>query len=212
MYISLQLRRAHVVIAHAHPDICKCRMTATSILRKTVIGLGLTSASSLLVGPTVTAGARCPHLRSSMRAAVSCSVLESPSLPAPVAREPATHPAFELVKVEMVCRPWHVSWHSVLVPRMQSNQGISVCMVTQVDEYTIKCAMYRHKKSGAELISAHGPFTTAALSVTVLMDVVVVLLFALTLLVVRAIDPAPGADSPSVRARTSPRAVPIAIP
>ena len=46
------------------------------------------------------------------------------ALPAAVAAEPATHPAFELVKVEMV------------------------------DEYTIKCATYRHKKSGAELISA----------------------------------------------------------
>jgi len=44
--------------------------------------------------------------------------------PAVVAREPAVHPAFELIKVEMV------------------------------DEYTIKCATYRHKKSGAELISA----------------------------------------------------------
>jgi len=41
-----------------------------------------------------------------------------------VSAEPATHPAFELLKVEMV------------------------------DEYTIKCATYRHKKSGAELISA----------------------------------------------------------
>ena len=41
-----------------------------------------------------------------------------------VSAEPATHPSFELVKVEMV------------------------------DEYTIKCATYRHIKSGAELISA----------------------------------------------------------
>jgi Kef-type K+ transport system membrane component KefB len=38
-------------------------------------------------------------------------------------------------------------------------------------------------------LSAHGTFTTAALSVTVLMDVVVVLLFALTLLIVHAIAP-----------------------
>ena len=37
-----------------------------------------------------------------------------------VKAEPATHPAFELVNVEMV------------------------------DEYTIKCATYRHTKSGAE--------------------------------------------------------------
>merc|ERR1719311_378429 len=41
-----------------------------------------------------------------------------------VARTPASHPAFELVKVEMV------------------------------DEYSVKCATYRHIKSGAELISA----------------------------------------------------------
>ena len=50
------------------------------------------------------------------------AVLEA--VPAVVAAEPATHPAFELLRVEMI------------------------------DEYTIKCATYRHKKSGAELISA----------------------------------------------------------
>jgi len=48
----------------------------------------------------------------------------APACVAAVAREPAEHPAFDLIKVEMV------------------------------DEYTIKCATYRHKKSGAELISA----------------------------------------------------------
>ena len=41
-----------------------------------------------------------------------------------IAREPVQHPGFELVRVEMV------------------------------DEYTIKCATYRHKQSGAEVISA----------------------------------------------------------
>jgi len=46
------------------------------------------------------------------------------AVPAVVAAEPATHPAFDLLRVEMI------------------------------DEYTIKCATYRHKKSGAELISA----------------------------------------------------------
>jgi len=50
--------------------------------------------------------------------------LDKPAVSAAVAREPASHPAFELVRVEMV------------------------------DEYTIKTATYRHKKSGAELISA----------------------------------------------------------
>ena len=50
-------------------------------------------------------------------------------------------------------------------------------------------------------LSAHGTFTTAALSVTVLMDVVVVLLFALTLLVVHAIAPAEdGTPPPSIGA------------
>ena len=48
-------------------------------------------------------------------------------------------------------------------------------------------------------LSAYGPFTTAVLSVIVLMDVVVVLVFALTMLVVHAITPAKdGALPPSV--------------
>ena len=52
------------------------------------------------------------------------SVATAPCVSSVLAAEPATHPGFELVKVEMV------------------------------DEYTIKCATYRHIKSGAELISA----------------------------------------------------------
>ena len=47
-------------------------------------------------------------------------------------------------------------------------------------------------------LSAHGTFTTAVLSVTVLIDVVVVVIFALTLVVVRAVAPSPGEESPSV--------------
>ena len=50
---------------------------------------------------------------------VSSTVLET-AVSDVVKAEPATHPAFELVNVEMV------------------------------DEYTIKCATYRHTKSGAE--------------------------------------------------------------
>jgi len=61
----------------------------------------------------------------SRRSLVSAvATVEAPPIPAVVAREPVTHPAFELLRVEMV------------------------------DEYTIKVATYRHKKSGAEIISA----------------------------------------------------------
>ena len=64
----------------------------------------------------------------SSRAAVQRSsvsaVATGAALSAAIAAEPATHPAFELINVEMI------------------------------DEYTIKCATYRHIKSGAELISA----------------------------------------------------------
>uniref|UniRef100_A0A7S2CTU1 Peptidase M16C associated domain-containing protein n=1 Tax=Haptolina brevifila TaxID=156173 RepID=A0A7S2CTU1_9EUKA len=62
--------------------------------------------------------------RNAFRPLMSSSATVVEACPAVVSREPATHPAFELIKVEMV------------------------------DEYTIKCATYRHKKSGAELISA----------------------------------------------------------
>jgi len=50
--------------------------------------------------------------------------VEAPARSEVITRTPAQHPAFELVRVEMV------------------------------DEYTIKCATYRHIKSGAEVISA----------------------------------------------------------
>jgi len=46
-------------------------------------------------------------------------------------------------------------------------------------------------------LGAHGPFTTAALSVTVLMDVIVVLAFSLSMLVVHMITAAPGHESQS---------------
>lgn len=89
-------------------------------------------ASSCLVG--VTHGLVARNLPSSHAAAIlssrralahaSAAAVEAAPLPAVVAREPATHPSFELVRVEMV------------------------------DEYTMKVATYRHKKSGAEVISA----------------------------------------------------------
>ncbi len=68
---------------------------------------------------TVTAGTRRAALIHS-----SAVAIERPPLPTVVSAEPATHPAFELVRVEMV------------------------------DEYTIKVATYRHKRSGAEVVSA----------------------------------------------------------
>ena len=104
------------------------RRATTPWLRHSILGLAASSAYSLVVGPTV---ASASHLRSvhSRRGLSTASMLgsavEAPAaLSEVVAREPATHPAFDLVKVEMV------------------------------DEYTVKCATYRHKKSGAELISA----------------------------------------------------------
>jgi hypothetical protein len=99
-------------------------MRAPSLLRKVTGVLSLSvPASSLVVSP-IAAGVR-GLARTSARSVVSATAsLEAPVLPAVVTAEPATHPAFELLKVEMV------------------------------DEYTIKCATYRHKKSGAELISA----------------------------------------------------------
>ena len=80
-----------------------------------------------LVGSVGFAAGRAA-LRGSATHAGRTRVVQSVATAAPVssvlAAEPATHPGFELVKVEMV------------------------------DEYTIKCATYRHIKSGAELISA----------------------------------------------------------
>jgi len=51
-------------------------------------------------------------------------VLDAPTRASALDRAPAKHPAFELLRVEMI------------------------------DEYTIKCATYRHVRSGAEIISA----------------------------------------------------------
>ena len=92
----------------------------------------LAAATSVLASgysPAMAGRTSARAFSSSARSAVSSNTcmsatLSKPSLSAVVTAEPATHPAFELVKVEMV------------------------------DEYTIKCATYRHKKSGAELISA----------------------------------------------------------
>ena len=56
-------------------------------------------------------------------------------------------------------------------------------------------AVARSPSSAIALVSelgAHGPFTTTILSVIILIDVVVVVLFALSLLVVSAISPQPG--------------------
>ena len=59
-------------------------------------------------------------------------------------------------------------------------------------------AVARSPSSAIALVSeldAHGPFTTAALSVTVLMDVIVVLLFALSLLFVHMLTPVPDREA-----------------
>ena len=72
--------------------------------------------------------APAPRSLGAVRRASSMRMGASAAAPAALsevlAREPALHPAFELLRVEMV------------------------------DEYTIKCATYRHTKSGAEIISA----------------------------------------------------------
>jgi len=86
------------------------------------------ASSAMVVGPVARTGSRA-MMRHTTRAASSSlkaqlAVQSKKGIPEAVAREPVQHPAFELVKVEMV------------------------------DEYTIKCATYRHIKSGAELISA----------------------------------------------------------
>ena len=90
----------------------------------------LAAASTVLAtgySPAVTSRAFASGARGVSRSAVSnqcmSATLSKPSLSV-VSAEPATHPAFELVRVDMV------------------------------DEYTIKAATYRHKKSGAEIISA----------------------------------------------------------
>ena len=101
-------------------------------LRSAIIGLAATSVSSLYASPMAVSGVSQMRPMASARTASSFSrSAVSPTCSATVeastsviARAPAEHPAFELVNVEMV------------------------------DEYTIKAATYRHKKSGAELISA----------------------------------------------------------
>jgi len=84
-----------------------------------MIGIALVSSISYAAGR---AALRAPSTRAG-RSRLIQSVATAP-VSSVLAKEPATHPGFELVKVEMV------------------------------DEYTIKCATYRHIKSGAELISA----------------------------------------------------------
>ena len=91
----------------------------------------LAAASTVLAtgySPAVTSRAFASGARGVSRSAVSnqcmSATLSKPSLSSVVSAEPATHPAFELVRVDMV------------------------------DEYTIKAATYRHTKSGAEIISA----------------------------------------------------------
>ena len=62
-------------------------------------------------------------------------------------------------------------------------------------------AVARSPSSAIAVVSelgAHGAFTTAALSLTVLTDVVVVLLFALTLLLVHALSEESGKEKPSI--------------
>ena len=82
-----------------------------------------------------------------------------------------------------------------LTSKEDPHNVIAICLL-------IAClAVARSPSSAIALVSelsAYGPFTTAALSLTVLTDVVVVLMFALTLLVVNATAPVEGAAPPSV--------------
>jgi len=96
------------------------RASAKWMTRVTAALALLTPANSLAVGT----GPASSRALSSMRRMGGPLASVCEAVPAVVTAEPATHPAFELLKVEMI------------------------------DEYTIKCATYRHKKSGAELISA----------------------------------------------------------
>jgi hypothetical protein len=84
-----------------------------------MIGIALVSSISYAAGRAALRGGATHAGRTRMIQSVASAPVSSV-----LAAEPATHPGFELVKVEMV------------------------------DEYTIKCATYRHIKSGAELISA----------------------------------------------------------
>ena len=84
-----------------------------------MIGIALVSSISYAAGRAALRGGATHAGRTRLIQSVAAAPVSSV-----LAAEPATHPGFELVKVEMV------------------------------DEYTIKCATYRHIKSGAELISA----------------------------------------------------------
>merc|ERR1719149_382871 len=95
-------------------------------LRSLAIAAGaIAGASGGLVSRPHAFSASAPAAISRRASSVHASVaISKPPLPEVVERAPATHPAFELVRVEMV------------------------------DEYTIKVATYRHRQSGAEVISA----------------------------------------------------------
>ena len=95
-------------------------MIGIALALELVSSVGYASARGAVRTP-VSRAARSRQLHA---VATSPSVTSPSAISSVVSAEPATHPAFELVKVEMV------------------------------DEYTIKCATYRHVKSGAELISA----------------------------------------------------------
>ena len=79
---------------------------------------------------------------------------------------------------------WFASPWLSLTSGATAEQRVAVSLI-------VAClAVARSPSSAIALVSeldAHGPFTTAVLSVTVLMDVVVVVLFAMTLLVVHAL-------------------------
>ena len=81
--------------------------------------------------------------------------------------------------------------HLALMAERPPEQVIAISLV-------IAClGVARSPSSAIALVSelnAHGPFTTTALCITVLMDVVVVLLFAMTLLAVHTILPEPGQE------------------
>ena len=91
-------------------------LPATGGLLLPPAGMVLPATASLTLG-------RSPG-RTSYSSTITMGAATIAEQSAVVSRDPATHPAFELVKVEMV------------------------------DEYALKCATYRHKKSGAEVISA----------------------------------------------------------
>ena len=88
-----------------------------------------------------------------------------------------------------------------LAPMLELTAGRSPHAVFATALIVSCLAVARSPTSAIALVSelgAHGPFTTAILSVIILIDVLVVLLFALTLLVVEATSPAvAGVEPPS---------------